>query len=60
MSYAKFQRDPPTGSEAISEKLMGGGRIDPLHGRRLNNAKTVNNVKRQLLIALPEIHNLRR
>ena len=26
--YAKFQRDPPSGSEAIREKLMGGGRID--------------------------------
>ena len=32
ISYAKFQRDPPSGSAAISEKLMGGG-INPCSAR---------------------------
>ena len=29
ISYAKFQRDPPSGSEVIPEKLMDGGCINP-------------------------------
>ena len=40
ISYATFQRNPPSGSAAISEKLMGAGwhhpSPPPLHGRGLN------------------------
>ena len=38
MSYAKCQRDPPSGSAAIPEKLMGGEASTlALHGRGLND-----------------------
>ena len=41
MSYAKFQRDPPNGSAAILEKLMGGGlHPPPLHWRGLSKKHT--------------------
>ena len=45
ISYAKFQRDPPSGSEAIPEKLMGVASTPPLplQGRGLNIGHHVTN-----------------